>query len=90
MPNAAIDAIVVYTNNPPCGAMRGFGAVQTCFAHEAQMDLLAGELGMNPVALRMLNALGEGSELITGQRVEGPAPVAELLASVRDMDLPPA
>jgi len=90
VPNAAIDAIVVYTNNPPCGAMRGFGAVQTCFAHEAQMDLLAGELGMNPVALRMLNALGEGSELITGQRVEGPAPVAELLASVRDMELPPA
>lgn len=89
VPNAAIDAIVVYTNNPPCGAMRGFGAVQTCFAHEAQMDLLAGELGMNPVALRMLNALGEGSELITGQRVEGPAPVAELLASVRDMELPP-
>ncbi len=90
VPNATIDAIVVYTNNPPCGAMRGFGAVQTCFAHEAQMDLLASELGMNPVALRMLNALGEGSELITGQRVEGPAPVAELLASVRDMDLPAA
>jgi len=90
VPNAAIDAIVAYTNNPPCGAMRGFGAVQTCFAHEAQMDLLAHELGMDPVALRMLNALGEGSELITGQRVEGPAPVAELLASVRDMDLPPA
>jgi xanthine dehydrogenase D subunit len=90
VPNATIDAIVVYTNNPPCGAMRGFGAVQTCFAHEAQMDLLAHELGIDPVELRMQNALGEGSELITGQRVEGPVPVAELLATVRGMDLPPA
>ena len=37
--NALIEATAVYTNNPPCGAMRGFGAVQTCFAAEAQMDL---------------------------------------------------
>jgi CO/xanthine dehydrogenase Mo-binding subunit len=35
--NALIEGTVVYSNNPPCGAMRGFGAVQTCFAHEAQM-----------------------------------------------------
>ena len=38
VPNARIDSYVVYTNNPPCGAMRGFGAVQVAFAHEAQMD----------------------------------------------------
>src|SRR5215213_2333731 len=38
VPNALIDSYMVYTNNPPCGAMRGFGAVQACFAHEAQMD----------------------------------------------------
>ena len=48
VPNARIDAYVVYTDNPPCGAMRGFGAVQTCFAHEAQMDKLAAELGHGP------------------------------------------
>ena len=36
--NALIEGAVVYTNNPPCGAMRGFGAVQVCFAAEAQMD----------------------------------------------------
>ncbi|MBA2282725.1 MAG: molybdopterin-dependent oxidoreductase, partial [Acidimicrobiia bacterium] len=41
VPSARIDAVVVRTNNPPCGAMRGFGAVQVCFAHEAQMDRLA-------------------------------------------------
>src|SRR6266508_2855289 len=41
VPNALIEATSVFTNNPPCGAMRGFGAVQTCFAAEAQMDELA-------------------------------------------------
>ena len=49
--NALIEATSVYTNNPPCGAMRGFGAVQTCFAAEAQMDLLAAELGIDPIEL---------------------------------------
>ena len=47
-PNADIDSYVVYTNNPPCGAMRGFGAVQTCFAYEAQMDKLAAAAGIDP------------------------------------------
>ena len=55
--NALIESTCVYTNNPPCGAMRGFGAVQTCFAAEAQMDKLAAELGIDPVELRLLNAL---------------------------------
>ena len=58
VPNARIDAYVVYTNNPPCGAMRGFGAVQVAFAHEAQMDKLAAALDMDPVDLRILNAMG--------------------------------
>ena len=42
VPNVHVDAYGVYTNNPPCGAMRGFGSVQTAFAYEAQMDKLAG------------------------------------------------
>jgi xanthine dehydrogenase D subunit len=87
-PSATIDGWVVYTNNPPCGAMRGFGSVQNCYAHEAQMDRLAAELGMDPVELRMRNALRTGSRQITGQAVEGPAPVAELLERVRAMPLP--
>ena len=50
--NALIEATAVYSNNPPCGAMRGFGAVQTCFAGEAQMDLRtpAGRWGCAPGA----------------------------------------
>jgi xanthine dehydrogenase D subunit len=88
LPNARIDSNVVYTNNPPCGAMRGFGAVQVAFAHEAQMDKLAAALGMDPVALRLRNAMVPGSRMPTGQRIPVPAPVAELLERVRDMPLP--
>jgi xanthine dehydrogenase D subunit len=87
-PNATIDGIVVYTNNPPCGAMRGFGSVQNCYAHEAQMDRLAAALGMDPVELRIRNAMRTGSQMITGQVIDGPVPVAELLRRVRAMPLP--
>jgi xanthine dehydrogenase D subunit len=89
-PNATIDGWVVYTNNPPCGAMRGFGSVQNCYAHEAQMDKLAAALRMDPVELRLRNALESGGRMITGQVIEGPAPVAELLRRVQAMPLPPA
>jgi CO/xanthine dehydrogenase Mo-binding subunit len=89
VPNASIDARVAYTNNPPCGAMRGFGAVQVAFAHESQMDRLAAALGMDPVELRIRNAIGTGDRLPTGQVVDGPAPVRELLEELRAMPLPP-
>ncbi|HET7328099.1 MAG TPA: molybdopterin cofactor-binding domain-containing protein, partial [Nocardioidaceae bacterium] len=49
IPNVHVDCYGVYTNNPPCGAMRGFGSVQTAYAYEAIMDKLAAELGMDPV-----------------------------------------
>ncbi|MEU0831197.1 xanthine dehydrogenase subunit D [Streptomyces sp. NPDC005969] len=84
-----IEAIALYTNNPPCGAMRGFGAVQACFAYEAQMDKLAAELGMDPVEFRQLNAMEQGTLLPTGQVVDSPAPVAELLRRVKARPLPP-
>ncbi len=90
VPNARLTAFVAYTNNPPCGAMRGFGAVQVAFAHEAQMDKLAAALGVDPVELRIRNALAPGDTLPTGQLIPEPAPVAELLERVRDMPLPPA
>jgi xanthine dehydrogenase D subunit len=84
-----IKAIALYTNNPPCGAMRGFGAVQACFAYEAQMDKLAARLDMDPVEFRRLNAMSQGSLMPTGQVVDSPAPVAELLRRVKAMPLPP-
>ncbi|WP_405675344.1 molybdopterin-dependent oxidoreductase [Streptomyces sp. NBC_01511] len=84
-----IEALALYTNNPPCGAMRGFGAVQACFAYEAQMDKLAAKLGMDPVEFRRINAMEQGALLPTGQRVDSPAPVAELLRRVKARPLPP-
>jgi xanthine dehydrogenase D subunit len=87
-PNATVDGWVMYTNNPPCGAMRGFGSVQNCYAHEAQMDKLAAALDIDPVELRKRNAMKTGSRLITGQVVEGPAPVEELLDRVSKMPFP--
>ncbi|MFI0738983.1 xanthine dehydrogenase subunit D [Streptomyces sp. NPDC021100] len=88
-PNVDVEALALYTNNPPCGAMRGFGAVQACFAYEAQMDRLAAELGLDPVAFRRRNAMSQGSVMPTGQAVDSPAPVAELLRRVQAMPMPP-
>jgi CO/xanthine dehydrogenase Mo-binding subunit len=79
VPNALIECKAVFTNNPPCGAMRGFGAVQTCFAAEGQMDKLAAALGVDPVELRLRNALAYGDPLPTGQRITGSLPVAEVI-----------
>jgi xanthine dehydrogenase D subunit len=88
VPNAEIESFMLYTNNPPCGAMRGFGAVQVCFAHETQMDKLAKELGMDPVELRIKNAMRPGIKFPFGQEVPPPAPVKEILERVRDMPMP--
>jgi CO/xanthine dehydrogenase Mo-binding subunit len=88
-PNARFESTAVYTNNPPCGAMRGFGAVQTCFAAEAQMDRLAAALGIDPVELRLLNALKPGDVLPTGQAITGSMPVAECIRAAAAL-APPA
>jgi xanthine dehydrogenase D subunit len=90
VPNVHVDTYGVYTNNPPCGAMRGFGSVQAAFGYEAQMDKLAAALGLDPVEVRSRNAMSQGCEAPTGQVVDSPAPVAELLSRLRDMPLPPA
>lgn len=84
-----IEALALYTNNPPCGAMRGFGAVQACFAYEAQMDQLADKVGMDRVEFRRLNAMRQGTRLPTGQVVDSPAPVAEILRRVKARPMPP-
>ncbi|WP_439654476.1 xanthine dehydrogenase subunit D [Streptacidiphilus neutrinimicus] len=90
VPNVNMLAVALYSNNPSCGAMRGFGAVQACFAYEAQMDKLAAELGMDPVELRQINAVEQGSIMPTGQEIDAPAPVADLLRRVKALPLPPA
>jgi xanthine dehydrogenase D subunit len=89
VPNVTVDCWGAYTNNPPCGAMRGFGAVQAGFAYESQMDRLAEACGLDPVEVRVRNAMTEGSVMPTGQVVDSAAPVAELLRRVQGKPLPP-
>jgi xanthine dehydrogenase D subunit len=88
VPNADLLGQVVYTNNPSCGAMRGFGAVQVAVAYEAQMDKLAAAVGVSPVEIRRRNALDEGGTLPTGQAVRGPVAVSALLEALEERPLP--
>lgn len=88
-PNTFVEAYAVRTNNPPTGAMRGFGANQVCFAYEAQMDRLAAALDMDPLELRLHNALKPGDHLATtGQEITEPLPTEEVIRSVMAIPLP--
>lgn len=88
--NVFVEAAAVRTNNPPAGAMRGFGAVQTCFAYEMQMDRLAKELGKDPLDLRRHNALAVGDPMATsGQIIEGSLPTIAVIDAVEAIPLPP-
>ncbi|MEM7111038.1 MAG: xanthine dehydrogenase family protein molybdopterin-binding subunit [Chloroflexota bacterium] len=78
IPNARIDSRALYTTNVPGGAFRGFGAPQGCFAAETQMNKLAEALNIDPVELRLINSLKEGSISIT----QTPMPPAVSLPEV--------
>ncbi|HET9201981.1 MAG TPA: molybdopterin cofactor-binding domain-containing protein [Acidimicrobiia bacterium] len=89
--SVAVDGVGVRTNNPPCGAMRGFGAVQVCFGYESQMDRLAHALEMDPLTLREINALETGHPLATtGQVIQTSLPTVEVIKSLQAMPLPEA
>ena len=78
VPAVEVDARVAYTNNPPTSAMRGFGAMQTVFAYESQMDRVARALGLDPVAVRHVNSLRRGDTLPVGQVIETHVAIPEL------------
>jgi CO/xanthine dehydrogenase Mo-binding subunit len=67
--NVDIESSSVYTNNPVAGAMRGVAIVQTTFACESQMDVLAQKVGMDPLEFRRINAMKPGSQTATGQQL---------------------
>lgn len=90
VPNVCIAGTAVRTNNPPAGAMRGFGAVQSCVGYEAQMDRLAAAVGLDPLELRRRNALRTGMRMPTGQLIEGSAPTLEVLDRLAAIPLPAA
>ncbi|WP_216256104.1 molybdopterin cofactor-binding domain-containing protein [Polynucleobacter sp. AP-Melu-500A-A1] len=68
--NVWVDAIGVYTNNTPSGAMRAFGAFQSEFATEAHLDLCAEKLKMDPIQLRMMNLMRDGATTHTRQKID--------------------
>lgn len=76
------DCYAMYTNNPPAGAFRGFGVPQSAFAVEGMMDMLAAELGLDPVALRRMNALRVGSMTNTGQELRESVGLIECIDKV--------
>ncbi len=65
IPNVEIDSSAIYTNTVPGGAFRGFGGPQGSFVAETQMNKLADALGIDPVELRRINVVREGSEGVT-------------------------
>jgi len=87
-PNATIDGWAVRTNNLPSGAMRGFGVVQACFAHERQMHKLAEACGLDQVEVRLRNAMRTGDRLITGQVMKSVAPVERIIREVAALRMP--
>ena len=84
VPNVDAEALAVYTNNPPCGAMRGFGVNQAAFAIEACLDMLAEKVGIDGWEMRWRNALDLGDTLSTGQRMTKPFGLKRCLLAVRD------
>lgn len=83
IPNARARARAVYTNKLRAGSFRGFGNPQSAFARESALDELAARLGMNPVELRLKNAMGSGEKWFGGQTVPA-CGVRECLEKVRD------
>ncbi len=85
VPNVDVEARAVYTNNPPCGAMRGFGANQAAFAIEGVMDLLAERVGVDGYDIRERNLLGPGDRFATGQIMTESCGVRQTLEAVKDI-----
>lgn len=82
IPHVHADCYAMYTNNPPAGAFRGFGVLQSAFAFETMMDKLAETLGLDRIELRRKNALRVGDETSTGQIMRESAGLVECIDQV--------
>jgi xanthine dehydrogenase molybdenum-binding subunit len=82
IPHVHADCYAMYTNNPPAGAFRGFGVLQSAFAIETMLDNLAETLGMDRIELRRKNALRVGDETSTGQVMRESAGLVECIDKV--------
>ncbi len=84
VPHVRTDVRAAYTNNCYTGAMRGFGSPQVCFAAESLMDELAEAVGKSPLEIRLMNALTNGSETATGQKLTHEVSLVQALRAVAD------
>ena len=84
VPNVDVESRTVYTNNPPCGAMRGFGVPQVTFALEGLIDELAERVGIDGWEIRWRNALDEGDRFGSGQVLGPGVGIKRTLLAVRD------
>ncbi|GAB4187276.1 MAG: selenium-dependent xanthine dehydrogenase [Phycisphaeraceae bacterium] len=84
VPNIDMESLAVYTNNPPCGAMRGFGANQAAFAVESLLNRLAEKCGIDGYDIRDRNILEPGEAFATGQVLDKPFGLRRTLEAVRD------
>ncbi|HEX2993261.1 MAG TPA: molybdopterin cofactor-binding domain-containing protein, partial [Anaerolineales bacterium] len=82
--NVKTDVYGIYTNNVPGAAFRGFGAPQALFMAETQMNKLAEKLGMDPVELRLKNALKDGDPMGVGTPSPSPVTVTQCVEAARD------
>jgi xanthine dehydrogenase molybdenum-binding subunit len=85
VPNVRADCYAMYTNNPPAGAFRGFGVTQSAFAIETMMDQMAERLGIDPVDIRLRNALKVGSATNTGQLLRESVGLSECMEKYFEM-----
>ncbi len=85
VPAVDVEARAVYTNNPPCGAMRGFGVNQAAFAMEGMLDRIAERLGLDGWDIRERNVLRPGDRFATGQRMTGSCGILATLHAVREV-----
>jgi xanthine dehydrogenase molybdenum-binding subunit len=83
VPNVDVQALAAYTNNPPCGAMRGFGVNQAHFALEACIDMLADKLGLDHWEIRWRNALSVGDTFTTGQVLDKAVGIRKTLQAIK-------
>ncbi len=83
VPNVLATSRAIHTNNPPAGAFRGFGVPQAALAHEALMDDLATQLGIDLLEIRQRNALRAGSITATGQILHASAGLPGCLDALR-------
>ncbi|MGH2636637.1 MAG: selenium-dependent xanthine dehydrogenase [Actinomycetota bacterium] len=79
-----VESTAVYTNNPPNGAMRGFGVNQVAFAIDGMLDRLAEVVGIDPWEIRWRNALEVGDTFGTGQVLGEGVGIKACLEAVRD------